>query len=86
MSLHCVQRSLIVAHDLVKNGEVTTSLNLNDRVGSHVASGGSLKAVLLTQKVFQTLVKANLRPKNFCLGIIRLKVSFYKCLGYFLYW
>ena len=65
MSLDCVQRSVIVAYDLVKNGEVTTSLNLNDRVGSHVASGRSLKAVLLTQKVFQTLVKANLRPKKF---------------------
>ena len=86
MSLDCVQRLLIVAYDLVKNGEDTTSLNLNDRVGSHVASGRSLKALLLTQKVFQTLVKANLRPKNFCLGIIRLKISFYKCLGYFLYW
>ena len=41
---------------------------------------------LLTQKVSQTLVKANLRPKNFCLGLIRPKVSFYKCLGHFLYW
>ena len=28
-----------------KNGKVTTSLNLNDRVGSHVASSRSLKAV-----------------------------------------
>ena len=34
-----------VQYDLVKNGEVTTSLNLNDRVGSHVASSRSLKAV-----------------------------------------
>ena len=42
--------------------------------------------VLPVQKVSQTLVKANLRPKNFCLGLIRPKVSFYKCLGYFLYW
>ena len=24
--------------------------------------------------------------KNFCLGLIRPEVSFYKCLGYFLYW
>ena len=44
------------------------------------------------QKVSQTFMKANLRPKNFCLGLIknfclgliRPKVSFYKCLGYFL--
>ena len=26
-------------------------------------------------------LKANLRPKNFCLGLIRPKVSFYGCLG-----
>ena len=42
--------------------------------------------VLPIQKVSQPLVKANLRPKNFCLGLIRPKVSFYKWLGYFLYW
>ena len=39
--------------------------------------------VLPIQKVSQTFIKANLRPKNFCLGLIRPKVSFYKCLGYF---
>ena len=27
--------------------------------------------------------KANLRPKNFSLGLIRPKISFYECLGYF---
>ena len=27
-----------------------------------------------------------IRPKNFCLGLIRPKVSFNECLGYFLYW
>ena len=54
-------------------------------------------SVLPIQKVSQTLVKANLRPKNVCLGLIKInkdfclgliwpKVSFYKCLGYFLYW
>ena len=42
--------------------------------------------VLPMQKVSQTLLKANLRPKNVCLGLIRPKVSFDKCLGYFLYW
>ena len=50
--------------------------------------------VLPIQKVSQTLIKANLRPKNFCLGLLknfilgltRPKVSLYKCLGYFLYW
>ena len=42
--------------------------------------------VLPIQKVSQTLVKANLRPKNFCLGLIRPKVIFYKCLEYFVYW
>ena len=26
------------------------------------------------------------KTKNFCLGLIRPKVSFYECLGYFLYW
>ena len=30
--------------------------------------------------------KANFRPKNLCLGLIRPKVSFYEYLGYFLYW
>ena len=29
-------------------------------------------------------IKANLRPKNFCLGLVRPKVSFDGCLGYFL--
>ena len=38
--------------------------------------------VLPIQKVSQTLLKANLRPKTVCLGLIRPKVSFYKCLGY----
>ena len=42
--------------------------------------------VLPIQKVSQTLLKANLRPKNVYLGLIRPKVSFYKCLRYFLYW
>ena len=58
--------------------------------------------VLPIQKVSQTFIKVNLRPKNFCLGLIknfclglfknfclgliRPKVSFNKCLGYFLYW
>ena len=50
--------------------------------------------VLPIEKVSQTFIKANLRPKNlclgliknFCLGLIRPKISFYKCLGYFLYW
>ena len=42
--------------------------------------------VLPIQKVSQTLLKANLRPKTVCLGLIRPKVSLYKCLGYFLYW
>ena len=50
--------------------------------------------VLPIEKVSQTFIKANLRPKNFCLGLIknfclgliRPKVSSYKCLGYFLYW
>ena len=50
--------------------------------------------VLAIQKVSQTFRKAKLRPKNFCfgliknfcLGLIRPKGSFYKCLGYFLYW
>ena len=32
--------------------------------------------VLPIQKVCQTLAKANLRPKNFCLGLFRPKVSF----------
>ena len=32
-----------------------------------------------------TLIKVNLSPKNFSLGLIRPKVSFYACLGYFLY-
>ena len=41
--------------------------------------------VLPIQKVSQTLLTANLRPKNVCLGLIRPKVSFYKYLGYFLY-
>ena len=33
-----------------------------------------------------TFIKANLRPKNFCLGLIRPEVRIYKCLEYFLYW
>ena len=42
--------------------------------------------VLLVLKVSQTLVKAKVRPINFCLGLFKPQVSFYKCLGYFLYW
>ena len=51
--------------------------------GYKVQFAGHLSQVigLPKQKVSQTLVKANLRPKNFCSGLIRPKVSFYKCLG-----
>ena len=43
--------------------------------------------VLPIQKVSLTFIKANLiTPKNLCLGLIRPKVSFYECLGYFAYW
>ena len=38
-----------------------------------------------TECIPETLVKANLRPKNFCLGLIRLAFTS-ACLGYFLYW
>ena len=31
-------------------------------------------------------INANIRPKNFCLGLTRPKVSFNECSGYFLYW
>ena len=41
--------------------------------------------VLPIQEVSQTYIKANLRPENFCLGLIRPKVSFYECLRYFLH-
>ena len=41
--------------------------------------------VLPIQRVKTILnIKTNLRPKNVCLGLIRPKVSFYECLGYFL--
>ena len=30
-------------------------------------------------KNYKTFIKANLRPKNVCLGLIRPKVSFYEC-------
>lgn len=40
--------------------------------------------VLQIQKVSRTFTKANLRPKNFSLGLIMPKVIFYECLGYFL--
>ena len=33
----------------------------------------------IIQKVSSTFINANLRPKSFCLGLIRPKVSFYKC-------
>jgi len=33
-----------------------------------------------------TFIKANLRPKNFCLGLIRPEVRIYKCLEYLLCW
>ena len=38
-----------------------------------------------TESILFTFLKANLGPKNFCLGLIRPKVSFEECLGYFLY-
>ena len=39
--------------------------------------------VLPIKKVSKTFINANLRPKNFSLGLIRPKISFYECLGYF---
>ena len=40
-------------------------------------AGHSLQVIVSPiQKVSQTFLKANLRPKNFCLGLIRPKVSF----------
>ena len=66
------------------------SHTLNERQVSF-AGHGSHVMVLPIQKVSQTLLKANLRPKNIFLGLIRPKVSFWdtkvsKCLEYFLYW
>ena len=55
-------------------------------VSRHQFSHRSQLIVLPIQKVSQTFIKANLRPKSFCLGVIGPKVSFYECLGYFLYW
>ena len=43
---------------------------------SLVAGRGLQVIVSLIQKVSLTFIKANLRPKNFCLGLIRPKVSF----------
>ena len=59
---------------------------INGRAKVQVTGHMSLVIVLPIQEVSQTLLKANLWTKNFCLGLIRPKVSFYKCLGYFLYW
>ena len=45
-----------------------------------------LEAKILNSRFWKpTFIKANLRAKNFCLGLIRPKVSFYACLGYFLH-
>ena len=45
---------------------------------SQVTGHRSQVIVLPIQKVSQTLLKANLKPKNVCLGLIRPTVSFYK--------
>ena len=45
-----------------------------------------LAAKILNSRFWKpTFIKANLRPKSFCLGLIRPKVSFYACIGHFLY-
>ena len=54
-----------------------TFLTAGLKYRSQVTGYLSQVIVLPIQKVSQTLVKANLRPKNFCLGLIRPKVSFY---------
>ena len=46
---------------------------------SQVKGHRSQVIVLPIQKVSSTFINANLRPKSFCLGLIRPKVSFYKC-------
>ena len=68
---------------------MTVGIEKQNRDGGsnlQVAGRGLQVIVSPIQKVSQTFIKANLRPKNFCLGPIRPKVGFYECLGYFLYW
>ena len=66
----------------------TRNLMGNPKTGkpeSGIRNPESQIIVLPIQRVKTILnIKTNLRPKNVCLGLIRPKVSFYECLGYFL--
>ena len=68
------KRLLCTEHYFLMTGKrlIAAGLKYRSQVTGHL----SQVIVLPIQKVSQTLVKANLRPKNFCLGLIRPKVSF----------
>ena len=70
-----------------KGGMSTSEDNTEDgRYKTQVTGHRSHVIVLRIQKVFYTFVKANLRPNWAQTEGFRPKVSFYECLGYFLYW
>ena len=52
------------------------------RYKAQVTGLGSQIIVLPMQKQPEPFTNANISPENFCLGLIRPKVSFNGCLGY----
>ena len=74
-------------------GEAISKALIEDRAHAFMGQGSKSVVRLVSYMFYQyrnkpkhSLIKANLRPKNSCLCLIRPNVSFNECLGLFLYW